>query len=91
MDLGIEHDRDGARFVACVEGHRAEVDYRLEGATMVITHTGVPEPIEGRGIAAALIRAALLAARESGWKVRARCAYAADYLRQHREFDDLRE
>ena len=90
MDLDIEHDPDNNRFLAFVEGHRAEVDYRLEDGTMVITHTGVPRPIEGRGIAAALTRAALAVARATGWKVRPQCAYADAYMRRHREYDDLR-
>lgn len=90
MDPDIEHDGDRGRFHTIVDGHRAEVDYRLEGDTMVITHTGVPGPIEGRGIAAALTRAALAAARASAWKVRPQCAYADAYMRRHREYDDLR-
>ena len=91
MESDIEHDREGCRFFTDVEGHRAELDYRLEDGTLVITHTGVPTPVEGRGIAAALVRAALLEARASGWKVRPRCAYAEAYVRRHPEFDDLRE
>jgi len=89
MDHGIEHDRDERRFRTFVEGHRAEVDYRLEDGVMTITHTGVPRPIEGRGIAASLTRAALAAARAEGWKVVPQCAYAAAFMRRHREFDDL--
>ena len=85
----IEHDRDAASFRTFVEGHRAEVDYRLEDGVMTITHTGVPGPIEGRGIAASLTRAALAAARAEGWKVVPQCAYAAAFLRLHREYADL--
>ena len=85
----IEHDRDAASFRTFVESHRAEVNYRLEDGVMTITHTGVPKPIEGRGIAASLTRAALAAARAEGWKVVPQCAYAAAFVRRHREYDDL--
>ena len=83
MDYRIEHDRDAQRFRTFVEGHRAELNYRLEGEDLVITHTGVPEPVEGRGIAAALVQAALAVARAEGRKVAPHCAYAAAYMRRH--------
>jgi hypothetical protein len=90
MESPVEHDRDGRRFIIRVEGHDAELDYRLGDGTMAIVHTGVPEAIEGRGIAARLVQAALAVARAEGWKVVPRCAYAAAYLRRHAaEYADL--
>jgi predicted GNAT family acetyltransferase len=89
MEVSVEHDREGRRFHAQVDGHRAVVDYRFDDGVMTITHTGVPQAIEGRGIAAALTRAALEAARAEGWRVDPQCAYAAAYVRRHRQFADL--
>jgi predicted GNAT family acetyltransferase len=89
MDLQIEHDRAAQRFTTVVDGHRAVVDYQLDDGVMAIMHTGVPGPIEGRGIAGALTRAALDTARAEGWRVVARCAYAAAYLRRHPGDADL--
>ncbi len=57
---------------------------------MSITHTHVPTPIEGRGIAAELMRAALTAARAGGWTVNPVCSYAVAYLRKH-PFDPQRQ
>ena len=88
-DACIEHDREGHRFTTEVEGHRAVVDYRLEDGRMVIVHTGVPGPIEGRGIAAALVRAALDAARAEGWRVVPQCAYAAGFVQRNPQYADL--
>jgi predicted GNAT family acetyltransferase len=89
MDAAVEHDPQGCRFHTEVDGHRAEVDYRLADGIMTITHTGVPEAIGGRGIAASLTRAALDTARARGWRVEAHCAYAKDYLQRHKEYADL--
>ncbi len=85
----IHHDEPGHRFETYVDGHRAELDYVMEGGTMVITHTGVPEAIGGRGIAAVLTRFALAHARAAGWKVLPACAYAAAFMRRHGEYADL--
>jgi predicted GNAT family acetyltransferase len=72
-----------------VEGYRGELDYTLRDGVMVITHTEVPPAIGGRGIAAALTRAALDTARREGWRVRPACSYAAAFMRRHSEFSDL--
>lgn len=90
MNLNIHHDAGQCRFETRVDGHACQLDYSLAGNVMTITHTGVPTPVEGRGIAGALTRAAMEAAREQGWKVVPACAYAASWLPRHPEFADLR-
>jgi uncharacterized protein len=79
----IEHDVNSRRFTIEVEGVPAVLDYTLSDDVMTITHTGVPQTIAGRGIAADLMRAALNAARAAGWKVNPACSYAAAYMRRH--------
>jgi len=88
--MDVTHDASGRRFATIVEGHACEVDYRLADGVMTITHTGVPAAVGGRGIAGALIRAALEHARAEGWKVVPACSYAVDWMKKHPEFDDLR-
>lgn len=87
--MDIVHDPHASRFSVAVEGHRAELDYTLRDGVMVITHTEVPPAIGGRGIAAALTRAALDTARREGWRVLPACSYAATFMRRHPEFSDL--
>lgn len=82
-------DTANHRFELAVDGHMAVLEYRLEEGAMVITHTGVPEAIGGRGIAGVLTRAALEHARAQGLKVIPACAYAAAFIRRHGEYADL--
>lgn len=89
MKPDIAHDAAKHRFETVVEGERCTLDYDLAGTTMTITHTRVPEPVEGRGIAAALMEAALTHARASGWRVVPRCSYAVAYLGKHPEWADV--
>ena len=84
----FRHDATG-RFTVVVDGHVAELDYRVEGGTMTLFHTGVPEAIGGRGIAGDLVRAALDHARAAGWKVEAQCGYSSAWIRKHPEYQDL--
>ncbi|MGH8055450.1 MAG: GNAT family N-acetyltransferase [Stenotrophomonas sp.] len=85
----IDHNPAESCFETTVDGHRAVLEYVLEEGAMVITHTGVPEAIGGRGIAAELTRAALAHARAVGWKVVPACAYAATFMQRHSEYTDL--
>jgi predicted GNAT family acetyltransferase len=90
MDLQVRHDSAGQQFNVEVDGHLGVLDYRLRDGVMTITHTGVPEAIGGRGIAAELTRFALDTARANGWKVVPACSYAAVFMRRHPEYGDLR-
>jgi len=89
MDITIQHHPDAQRFSTSVDGHEAELIYRLREGRMVIEHTGVPEAIGGRGIAAQLVKAALDHARAVGWKVVPACSYSAVYVQRHPEYADL--
>ncbi len=85
----INHNPANACFETTVDGHRAVLEYVLEDGAMVITHTGVPDAIGGRGIAADLTRAALEHARAAGLKVVPACAYAAAFMQRHSEYTAL--
>jgi predicted GNAT family acetyltransferase len=89
MPLEIHHDPVARRFTTRVDGVEAEVDYSYDGDYLVINHTGVPRPIEGRGIASELTRAVFEFARSAGWKVRPACSYAAAWVRRHTQYNDL--
>ncbi len=88
-ELKIEHDEAGGRFHARVNGMECVADYALHDGTMVFHHTGVPRPLEGRGIAAALVRHSLDHARAQGWRVRPTCSYVRAYMQRHPETQDL--
>ena len=86
----IRHDAAHHRFTTEVEGHLAYVEYEPGTTAIAITHTIVPPPIAGRGIAGDLVRAAMLHARNEGLRVDPQCSYADAWMRRHPEFDALR-
>ncbi len=89
----VVHNAAQSRFEMTLGADTAVCDYRIErgtgGATMVLPHTGVPPAHEGRGVAAAMVAAALDHARRSGMRVRPLCSYVAQYMRRHPETQDL--
>jgi predicted GNAT family acetyltransferase len=90
MEPAIEHQSGDGRFVASLEGGHGRLDYRLSPGRMTIVHTEVDPGLQGRGVAGALVRAALDHARTSGLKVDAECPYARSYLDRHPETAPLR-
>jgi predicted GNAT family acetyltransferase len=87
--LEVRHNRAFQRFETTVDGELARADYRMDGDVMRMVHTEVPPGSEGRGIAGALVRAALEYARASGLTVLPRCSYVRAYMRRHPETRSL--
>ncbi len=87
--VNVEHCPERQRFEARVQGWLCRAEYRLHGGVMHLVHTEVPPALEGRGIAARLVRAALDHAQASGLKVNPVCSYVRAYMRRHPEVQHL--
>lgn len=79
------------RFEAAIGDATAVAEYRLEGNTITFTHTWVPEEHRGRGIGAAVVRAALDSARQKKLSVVPRCSFVAKFIRDNPEYRSLLE
>ncbi len=87
----ITHNAAKHRFETTVEGHLARADYEMTSPqVMRLTHTVVPPPLEGRGIAGALARAAMAHAREHQLKIDPQCRYMRAWMDKHPDVQDLR-
>lgn len=82
-DYKITHHLEKKRFETEQQGLIAFVQYRLLDGGLDIIHTIVPRPLEGRGIAAALVHTAYQYAKDSGLKPLATCSYAVTWLKRH--------
>lgn len=82
-----------------VEQHQFEIDlgdgevafaaYQLRPGTIRFYHTVVPESHRGQGLGTALVKAGLAAARDRGLKVIPTCSFFLEYLRAHRDDQDI--
>ncbi|HZP61649.1 MAG TPA: GNAT family N-acetyltransferase [Opitutaceae bacterium] len=87
--LSIHHHPDRQRFEAQDGAHLAFLSYVPEDGRVIIEHTYVPEGLRGRGVGAALARAALEEARRLGWKIVPQCSFVADFIRRNPAYADL--
>lgn len=85
----VIHNAAQHRYELTVEGHRSIVEYLDDGRRRVFTHTFVPDPLRGRGIAGTLVRAALDEARRDGRTVAPACSYVAAFIQRNPEYRDL--
>jgi predicted GNAT family acetyltransferase len=89
MDVTVVHNEAASRFEARFDEGLAVAVYRLVGREMQMTHTEVPPSLEGRGIAARLVAAALDHAEARGWTVRPLCSYVRSYMQRNPDTLDL--
>ena len=85
MPIAVIHNPAASRFETTVDGLLCVAAYHRSKNTVDLHHTGVPQALEGRGIAAALVQAALGWAVAEGLAVRPSCSYVRAYLRRHPE------
>lgn len=65
------------------------VDYRLEPGRIVFTHTEVRPALQGRGLAAALVEAAVEDVADRGLAVVPRCSFVARWIAEHPGYGGL--
>lgn len=87
--MEITHNCSDCRFETTVDGHTAYIEYVDRDGLLDLTHTIVPAPLEGRGIAAALTQHVLAYAHAQKRRVRPSCSFVRVYIERHPEYKEL--
>jgi uncharacterized protein len=87
--LNVIHNPAQSRFELQRGPHVCVADYHLDAGVMHLTHTWVDPSLQGQGIAAALVEAAIGHARELGLKIHPACSYVRTYMQRHPATQDL--
>lgn len=69
----------------------ARIEYIEAQGKIFLTHTEVPESLEGKGIGSALVRQVLEDIQEKGLTLVPLCPFVAAYIRRHPEYNALVE
>jgi uncharacterized protein len=89
MNSSVVDNQEKSRFELEVAGGHAIADYRLEGGTIVMTHTEVPGELRGQGVGEKLARGALDIIRTRNLKVVPRCPFIRKFIEKHPEYGSL--
>lgn len=82
-DPSVQDRPDEARFVIEIDGHEAELTYRVVDDQLRLVHTGVPDELGGQGLGGKLVRAAVVKAEADGLTVVPWCPFARSWLEKH--------
>lgn len=82
----VVHEPEESRFAVHAAGHTAVLEYQRVGERVVMPHTVVPGPLEGRGIGGRLARTALEWAGQENLRVVPLCPFVRAYIRRHPEY-----
>lgn len=88
-ELQVRDNREERRYEARVGDAVAIAEYRPSGDALALTHTEVPDELEGRGVGAKLVKFALDDARARGLQVLPYCSFVAAYIKRHPEYLEL--
>ncbi|MDX9798049.1 MAG: GNAT family N-acetyltransferase [Bacteroidales bacterium] len=69
--------------------HAGEIDYEIRRDKILLTHTGVRQEHEGKGLARKLVEFAVSYARENELKVQPICPYIKKVFERNQEYQDL--
>ncbi|MEM6722712.1 MAG: GNAT family N-acetyltransferase [Bacteroidota bacterium] len=67
----------------------ARIEYIKAADRIFLTHTEVPQSLEGQGIGSAIIKAALEEVKANNWTLIPMCPFVAMYIKKHPEWKDL--
>jgi uncharacterized protein len=86
---GVRDNPAEGRYELDVDGKTAVLGYNRKGGIIYMTHTEVPEELEGQGIGGRIVKHALDKARADGEKVAPWCPFVRAYIDRHPEYEEL--
>jgi predicted GNAT family acetyltransferase len=89
MEREIRDNVSRSRFEMDAGNDVAVVNYRLSPGTIILSHTEVPEELEGQGLGSTIVRGVLDIVRSRGLKVVPACGFVAAFIRKNPEYRDL--
>jgi predicted GNAT family acetyltransferase len=89
MPNEIRDNPDRSRFEMDAGNDVAVVNYRLTPGMITLSHTEVPEELEGQGLGSTIVRGVLDVVRMRGLKVVPACGFVAAFIRKNPDYRDL--
>lgn len=85
----LVYNESAQRFEFVVEDQLSLIEFKKRGDIMYLIHTEVPETLEGRGVAAAMVEKTMQYLDEHQLKLVPSCSYVQVFLKRHPEWERL--
>ena len=89
MDFEIVDHPEKKRYEATIEGAIARIEYIKAKDKIYLTHTEVPQALEGKGVGSKLVAKVLENIDQQGLTLVPLCPFVALYLKRHPEWKRL--
>jgi predicted GNAT family acetyltransferase len=88
-DIPLTRNEKYQAFEMNINGNVAFIAYEEDGDTIILTHTEVPEVLEGKGIGSVLVTKTLNYIESEGRKIIPQCPFVASYIKRHPEWERI--
>lgn len=89
MEVVVTQNEARKRFEAEVNNKLALIEYIKTKDKIYLTHTEVPNELEGQGIASSMVKQVLNRIREQELALIPLCPFVAGYVKRHPEYASL--
>ncbi|MCH2489540.1 MAG: N-acetyltransferase [Flavobacteriales bacterium] len=89
MEVVVTQNEVRKRFEAVVNDKLALIEYIKTKDKIYLTHTEVPNELEGQGIASSMVKQVLNRIREQELALIPLCPFVAGYVKRHSEYASL--
>lgn len=89
MSYTLIRNESKKRYEFHIDGKTALVEYIKAQDRIYLTHTEVPQSLEGQGVGSALIKAVLQEVEEMKLGLVPLCPFVAMYIKKHPEYQKL--
>ncbi len=89
MEVVVTQNEARKRFEAEVNNKLALIEYIKTKDKIYLTHTEVPNELEGQGIASSMVKQVLNRIREQELALIPLCPFVAGYVKRHSEYASL--
>jgi len=88
-DIPLNNNEAKHNFEMTIDGERCFIDYMLRDGKIYLVHTEVPQALEGRGVAGAMVEKTFIYIEEHHLKMVPLCPYVQQFLKRRPEWNRL--
>ena len=89
MAYELTDNQDKKQYEIQVDGKTVRLEYIKTTGKIFLTHTEVPQGLEGRGLGSQIIGQVLEEVKKNDWELVPMCPFVAGYIKKHPEWKAL--
>ena len=78
------------RFELSIDNHIAFIEFIINNEKIIfLTHTEVPQELEGKGVGSAIVAKTLNYCQENNYTVAPQCSFVAEYIKKNPQWHNI--